>query len=150
MRNFELSMSSAIGSMSRKNVSWSSESSYECEPEIQTEQDRLVEEATYSTGKSSYLEYVAKVIGFYRDYSPAIKIPKIATNRRSVIRTNRATRPARPAARQTFAARKSAKSADGGGGSSDPDGRRAHIKTNTINTCNTFSAVSAFLFGGAK
>lgn len=147
MENFELSVSSAIGSMSRNNVVWHSETSYEYEPEKQTEQERLVEEATYSTGKSSYVEYLAKVLGSCHGHSLAIKFPKIATNRSSVIRANRSTRSTRPTIRQTFAARKSAKSADSGGGSSDPDGRRPHTKTNTI---NTYLRVSAFLFGGAR
>ena len=63
------------------------------------------------------------------------------------VRVKRAARSVGSAVRQTFAARKAAKAADSGGGSSDPDGRRPLKETNTR---NTFSAVSAFLFGGAK
>lgn len=62
------------------------------------------------------------------------------------VRVQRAARSVRSSVRQTFAARKAAKAADSGGGSSDPDGRR-HTETNTS---KTLSPVFAFLFGGAK
>lgn len=61
-------------------------------------------------------------------------------------RVRRAARSVRSSVRQTFAARKAAKAADSGGGSSDPDGRRP---LNNPNTCNALP-VSAFLTGGAK
>ena len=77
------------------------------------------------------------------------RITESAKNRTHSIagRIRRAARSARSSVRQTFAARKAAKAADSGGGSSDPDGRRPHTETNTINTS---LPVSAFLFGGAK
>ena len=95
---------------------------------------------------SSYLDYMAKILRPRE--APAISLPSIVKT--VAFRVQRAARAVRSAVRQTFAARKAAKSADSGGGSSDPDGRRPHTETNTRNTCNTFSAVSAFLFGGAK
>lgn len=63
------------------------------------------------------------------------------------IRVQRAARSVRSSVRQTFTARKAAKAADSGGGSSDPDGRRPHTRAITS---NTLSPASAFLLGGAK
>lgn len=96
--------------------------------------------------RRSYLGFVASILRPRE--APAISLPLIVKAVAS--RVQRAARSVRSAVRQTFAARKAAKAADSGGGSSDPDGRRPHTETNTRNTRNTFSAVSAFLFGGAK
>lgn len=93
--------------------------------------------------RRSYLDFVASIL--CPREAPAISLPSIVKT--VAFRVQRAARAVRSAVRQTFAARKAAKSADSGGGSSDPDGRRPHTETNIR---NTFSAVSAFLFGGAK
>ena len=76
--------------------------------------------------------------------APAISLPPMV--KPVAFRVQRAARAVRSAVRQTFAARKAAKAADSGGGSSDPDGRRP---LNSPPICNTLS-VSAFLTGGAK
>lgn len=73
-----------------------------------------------------------------------VRMPVIA---RSLTTARRSSRATRSSARQSFSARTAAKSADSGGGSSDPDGPRPHAKTNPS---NTHLHVSAFLFGGAK
>ncbi len=96
----------------------------------------------YDSG-SSYRDDMVKIL-CHRE-APAISLPSIVKT--IAFRVQRAARAVRSAVRQTFAARKAAKSADSGGGSSDPDGRRPHKEANTR---NTFYAVSAFLFGGAK
>lgn len=97
---------------------------------------------------SSYLDHMAKVLGCGREFSAAIKLPSINGNRRTVHGVRRAARAARPAVRQTFAARAAAKAADSGG-SSDPDGRRP--KTYLVATSSiTFLPVLALVHGGAK
>ena len=93
--------------------------------------------------RRSYLDYLASILSPRE--APAISLPSIV--KAVACRVQRAARAVRSAVRQTFAARKAAKAADSGGGSSDPDGRRPHTETNTSNTP---SPVSAFLFGGAK
>lgn len=146
-------VSSAMDSMAYKNVIWHSATDYEFTADEETEQDRLVETAAHNTGRSSYLEYVAKISRGLRDYSPTIKLPTIAANRHSIIRTKRMARAARPAVRQTFVARTAAKAADDGGGSSDPDGRRPHTsKTSKTSktSINSNTAVSTPVQGGAK
>lgn len=147
MSEIEQSVSIAIGSMAYPDVSWHSKTGYDYTGVEQTEQENLVENAVYETGQSSYLEYASKIFGCCRDYSPAIKLPKIEANRHSVIRSKRVVRSTRPAVRQTFAARKAAKAADSGGGSSDPDGRRPPNQQKPIRFT---LPVFAFLFGGAK
>lgn len=66
------------------------------------------------------------------------------------VRVKRTARSVGSAVRQTFTARKAAKSADSGGGSSDPDGR-PHTEPSTFKlpTLN-FSPIFAFQLGGAK
>ena len=66
--------------------------------------------------------------------------PKVAA------RIHRSTRSVRSAVRQTFSARKAAKST--GGGSSDPDGR-PRPSTCASRIARNTPAVSAFLLGGA-
>ena len=82
---------------------------------------------------------------FTRAATSTVKLP--ANIKAVAVRVQRAARSVRSAVRQTFAARKAAKAADSGGGSSDPDGRQPHTETNTS---KTLSPVSSFLFGGAK
>lgn len=149
MEEIKSSVSSAVGSMARNNVIWHSKSSYTCDGEDQSDEVILVGNMLDSTD-SWFLDYAAKVMGCIRNYSPAIKLPVIAANRHSVSRVKRVARAARPAVRQTFAARKAAKAADSGGGSSDPDGRRP--QTYDVITRNIYSAlpISPSVFGGAK
>jgi hypothetical protein len=92
--------------------------------------------------RNSYLEYVAKVIN---DYRQSMKVPTIISM--AVVRVRRAARSARSAVRQTFAARKAAKSADGGGG--DPDGRPRPQQSYTLKNPRNTSFPAAFLLGGA-
>ena len=92
--------------------------------------------------RRSYLDYVALIL--CPREAPSNSLPSIV--KAVVFRVQRAARAVRSAVRQTFAARKAAKAADSGGGSSDPDGRRP---LNKPNTCNALP-VSAFLTGGAK
>lgn len=66
------------------------------------------------------------------------------------VRVKRAARSVGSAVRQTFTARKAAKSADSGGGSSDPDGRPQTESSIFALPVLTVSPIFAFLFGGAK
>ncbi len=93
--------------------------------------------------RRSYLDYTLSILTSAA--TSAIKFPAII--KAFAVRIQRAARSVRSAVRQTFAARKAAKAADSGGGSSDPDGRRPHTKPNTSKTRLT---VSTFLIGGAK
>lgn len=93
--------------------------------------------------RRSYLDYTLSVLTGAA--TTAIKLPAII--KAFAVRIQRAARSVRSAVRKTFAARKAAKAADSGGGSSDPDGRRPHTKPNTSKTRLT---VSTFLIGGAK
>lgn len=138
------STSRAVRSMQYRNVVWCSESSFEYEGEDKPEDVQVIENALDAT--SSYLDYVAKISGFERVFSRSVTLP-IPSSCCRPPRSRRTARTARSAVRQTFASRKAAKSADSGGGSSDPDGRRPHTETNTSNTHSHFFA---FLFGGAK
>ena len=150
MKEIASSVSRAASSMSRSNVILHSPTSYSFDGEEKSDELTVIENAVFDTGKSAYLRYAAKVLGCLRNYSPAIKLPAIAANRHSLSRVKRVARSARPAVRQTFAARKAAKSADSGGGSSDPDGR-PHTELSIFKLFDlNFLPVFTFLFGGAK
>lgn len=117
--------------------------------EIIVTEEASTEEVTarwsLADSRRKYLDFAMSVIvgsGPKKAISAAVKIIKTFS-----ARIQRAARSARSSVRQTFAARKAAKTADSGGGSSDPDGRRPHTETNASKTRLT---VSAFLLGGAK
>lgn len=149
MEEIKSSVSSAVRSMAYRNVVWISKSSYEFDGEDQSDEEILVGNVIDNSG-SSYLDYVAKVLGCCREHSKSVGLPAVAANRRASYRVKRAARAARPAVRQTFAARKAAKAADSGG-SSDPDGRRPQTyRVATTRNTSSASPVSAFLRGGAK
>lgn len=146
MKDIASSVSRAVSSMSKGNVIWCSPTSYTCDSENLTDEQNVIENASCDT-RSTYLDYVVKVLDGFR---PAIKLPTIAANRHSIRRVKRVARAVRSSVRQTFTARKAAKSADSGGGSSDPDGR-PHTEPSIFKLpALNFSPVFAFLSGGAK
>lgn len=104
----------------------------------------LVERFERAKGISSYLDYARKILDDIGKH--LIRIPTLPKKVPPFLRG--AARSARSSVRQTFAARKAAKSADGGGGSSDPDGRRP--KTYTFSNPRFTLLVAAFRFGGAQ
>lgn len=91
--------------------------------------------------------YVAEVMSFILENDPFLLCKTANRTRINRVVPRRAARSARPAVRQTFSARKAAKSADGGGGS-DPDGRPPLILV-TINPLRFPASVVAFRIGGA-
>lgn len=147
METIQRSVSRAIESMAYENVIWDSPSSYEFESN-RSNQDDIIDNALYGTKQSSYLDYVAKVLGCRDGYRQAVKFPSITAGSHAANRVRRTTtrRGSRPAVRQTFAARSAAKSGDDGGGDSDPAPRHRHSTTQHHHLNN---AVSTFQ-GGAK
>ena len=91
--------------------------------------------------RNSYLEYAFNVINSARR---AVKMPIIV--KRAFVRIQRAARSVRSAVRQTFAARKAAKSSDSGG---DPDGRPRPQQSYTLKNPRNTRFSTAFSFGGA-
>lgn len=71
------------------------------------------------------------------------------TNPNVAARIHRSTRSVRSAVRQTFSARKAAKSGDSGGGSSDSDGRPSACTPSLPQHPRHNLPFSPFLFGGA-